>query len=78
MNPPEKKMSATTLEILVNGDRHTLADPVTMDQLLVHLAIGNPAIAVEVNEQLVVRAEYPRTRLRAGDRVEIVTLTGGG
>jgi thiamine biosynthesis protein ThiS len=35
-------------------------------------------VAVEVNEQLVRRASYTDTTLRDADRVEIVTLVGGG
>jgi thiamine biosynthesis protein ThiS len=33
---------------------------------------------VEVNQELVVRGEYAMTGLREADRVEIVTLVGGG
>lgn len=76
MNQPE--MSTELLEILVNGQPHTATDPLTIDQLLAQLEIRNPAIAIELNEQLVMRADYEQTRLRPGDHVEIVTLAGGG
>jgi sulfur carrier protein len=35
-------------------------------------------VAVEVNRRLVRRAEHASTRLAEGDRVEVVTLVGGG
>jgi thiamine biosynthesis protein ThiS len=35
-------------------------------------------VAVEVNESLVPRERRESTHLRAGDRVELVTIMGGG
>ena len=35
-------------------------------------------VAVEVNEEVVPREQHATTELREGDRVEIVTLVGGG
>ncbi len=50
----------------------------SVDQLLQQLAIVNPAVAVEVNRELVPRATFADTFLKQDDRVEIVTLSGGG
>jgi sulfur carrier protein len=35
-------------------------------------------VAVEVNLEVVPRAQHAQTRLRDGDRLEVVTLVGGG
>ena len=35
-------------------------------------------VAVEINRDLVVRAHYGSTMIAEGDRIEIVTLVGGG
>jgi len=35
-------------------------------------------LAVELNLELVPRAEHARQKLAEGDRLEIVTLVGGG
>jgi sulfur carrier protein len=35
-------------------------------------------VAVEVNEEVVPRARHATIQLREGDRVELVTLVGGG
>ena len=46
--------------------------------LLESLDLATPHVAVEVNLELVPRAEHAGHRLAEGDRVEIVTLVGGG
>ena len=50
----------------------------TVADLLVALHTTGPHVAVEVNEQLVEKAQHGDHDLAAGDRVEIVTLVGGG
>jgi len=35
-------------------------------------------LAVELNRRVVPRAEHPTTVLVDGDRIEVVTLVGGG
>jgi sulfur carrier protein len=64
--------------LLVNGESHPLAENATVAELLADFAVHPQRVAVEVNEKLVRRAVFSETRLREGDRVEIVTLVGGG
>ena len=66
------------MQILVNDDELTLADGATVADLVRHFDLPPQRVAVEVNERLVRRATYAETRLSPGDRVEIVTLVGGG
>jgi len=42
------------------------------------LGVAQPHVAVEVNLEVVPRAEHGEAVLRDGDRVEVVTLVGGG
>jgi sulfur carrier protein len=46
--------------------------------LLKELQIAVAHVAVEVNLELVPRARHARQQLADGDRVEVVTLVGGG
>jgi sulfur carrier protein len=46
--------------------------------LLAELARDSKKVAVEVNEEVVPREQHAERELRDGDRVEIVTLVGGG
>ncbi len=66
------------MEILVNGETRQVAQGTTVAQLLTQLALAGKFVAVEVNLQLVPRPRHAEHRLAAGDRLEIVTLVGGG
>jgi len=64
--------------ILVNDQPLQIDDPATVAALLVRLNLGESACAVEVNRTLVPRSKHGEKTLADGDRVEVVTLVGGG
>jgi len=64
--------------VQVNGDDRELAEGTTVAQLLEQLELDARYLAVERNLQLVPRAEHAEAILAAGDRLEVVTLVGGG
>jgi thiamine biosynthesis protein ThiS len=66
-----------TISIRLNGEEFAIGSPATI-ATLVAVRRPRPPFAVEVNAQLVRRPAYDTTELRAGDKVEIVTLVGGG
>ena len=66
------------MEILLNGQSYQLVEGATVAALVEALKVPATQVAVEVNLELVPRAEHAACRLRAGDRVEVVTLVGGG
>ncbi len=66
------------MELTVNGERRTVPDQVTVAQLLEVLGLPRERVAVEVNLDVVPRAEHPSRRLSPGDRVEVVSFVGGG
>lgn len=66
------------MELTVNGERRTVPDQVTVAQLLEALGLPRERVAVEVNLDVVPRAEHPSRRLSPGDRVEVVSFVGGG
>lgn len=66
------------MQIVVNGEAREIEPSLTVAELLERLGLEPRRVAIEVNEKLVRRAEYDQTRLHEGDRVEIVTLVGGG
>jgi thiazole synthase len=73
------RVATATLPLTVNGEPRAL-DPAraTVALLLDDLALGGRRVAVEVNGEVVPRAEHATRRLAAGDRVEVVTFVGGG
>jgi thiazole synthase len=64
--------------ITVNGESRTLPGPLTMARLLDHLGYERRRVAVEVNGAVVPLARHTEHPLADGDRVEVVTLVGGG
>ena len=66
------------LNITVNEEPRRLDQGLTVADLLRELGRDPSRIAVEVNQEIVRRDEQPTRRLTEGDRIEIVTLVGGG
>ncbi len=66
------------MQIQVNGENREIVEGATVAQLLEQLELDPRSLAVERNLQLVPRAEHNNAVLAAGDRLEVVTLVGGG
>lgn len=66
------------MKLTVNGAEKTVADGLTLAQLVRELGLEKNPIAIEVNRQVIPRDRHGETRLADGDRLEIVTLVGGG
>jgi len=66
------------VEIIVNGQPRQAAAGISVAELLEELKLAGRHVAVEVNLQIVPRQDHARRRLAEGDRLEIVTLVGGG
>ena len=64
--------------LTVNAEPRTFPDPLTVADLIRALGKDPAKLAVEVNRDVVPRANHPTRHLRDGDAVEIVTLVGGG
>jgi sulfur carrier protein len=67
-----------TVQITVNAETRQVAEAITVAALLDELQLTGKLVAVEVNLELVPRQRHAQQHLAAGDRVEIVTLVGGG
>lgn len=69
---------AATIEIRLNGDDAAVPAGSTVADLVAARGLEPRQVAVEVNKLIVPRADHAQHTLSAGDRVEIVTLVGGG
>jgi sulfur carrier protein len=75
---PSAQNSHPAVNILVNGAPREVPAGTTIAQLLSQLDLPSRSVAVEVNLQLVPRTRHAEHRLREADRLEVVTLVGGG
>jgi len=66
------------MQIVVNGEEIDIGGCPTLADLVEHFGLGDRAVAVELNGELIPREKHADTRIRKGDRVELVTLVGGG
>jgi sulfur carrier protein len=69
-----------TMEIVVNGKPQALPGAMSLRQYLETLRLPTleRGVAVSLNGEVVRRAEWPRTALKAQDELEIVQATQGG
>lgn len=66
------------MRIRINGEHRELSTEISLQELLVELSIPHDRVAVELNQKVVRRVEWPRINLREGDALEIVHFVGGG
>jgi sulfur carrier protein len=66
------------MNINVNGQQQAINDGATIAELLSELGLESRHVAVEVNLEIVPRGKHAEHRLAEGDRLEVVTLVGGG
>ena len=66
------------MRINVNGEEHAAQEGMTVEALVAQLALRPERLAIELNGEVVRRADWQRTTLGEGDRVEIVHFVGGG
>ncbi len=66
------------MQIVINGETKEVDGPMTVETLVRQLGINPQFSAVERNKELVPRRQHAEVTIQAGDRLEIVTLVGGG
>lgn len=66
------------MNIIVNGETRQASAPITVAQLLSELNLPPRGVAVEVNLQIVPSTRHGEYQLQDGDRLEVVSLVGGG
>jgi sulfur carrier protein len=64
--------------ITVNGEARAVPAGTSVAELLASLGLASERVAVELDRALLRRALHASTELRGGERLEIVTLVGGG
>ena len=73
-------MSSTTTQITlqVNGEPHTCSPQTKLPDLLTQMGFNPRLVAVEYNGEILHKQYWSNTQLAAGDRLEVVTIVGGG
>lgn len=66
------------MTLVINGENREIRDGLTVAGLLESFGIEPVRVAVEVNLNIIKKAEYSEHILKDGDAVEIVNFVGGG
>jgi sulfur carrier protein len=69
------------MHFVLNGQTREfeqLAPGANLQDLIAELGLKGDRVAIELNGNIVSRAEWGDTRLAEGDRLEIVHFVGGG
>jgi sulfur carrier protein len=66
------------MRLTINGKDQDFAEALNLVQLIEQLGMKGDRVAVELNRDIVSRAQWPETSLKDGDRLEIVHFVGGG
>ena len=71
-------MTLTEATIIVNGETRAAIPGATVVDLLRDLGLDGGRVAIERNLEILPRGKWTETRVKAGDRYEIVQFVGGG
>lgn len=66
------------MQVILNGKQREVPDALTVKELIEHLGLGDGPVAVEVNREIVPRAEHVTRKVQLGDAIEVVHFVGGG
>ena len=67
-----------TITLQVNGEAKTCSPGTTLPDFLSAVGLNPRLIAVEYNVEILARSLWAATTLEPSDRLEIVTIVGGG
>lgn len=66
------------LQITLNGKARELPEGTSVSTLLATLEVDPRRVAVEINLDIVPKAEYAERSIAPGDTIELVSFVGGG
>ncbi len=66
------------MRLIINGKEQTFDDSLNLAQLIEQLGMKGDRVAIELNREIVSRAQWSETKLSDGDKLEIVHFVGGG
>jgi sulfur carrier protein len=75
---PSQKSQQTKITIQLNGEPYVIEGDARLTALIEKLKMKPTRVAVELNREVVPRANCSEITLRAGDELELINFVGGG
>lgn len=66
------------VQVWINGELKTMPSELNLTQFLMQMGTNPRLVAVEYNGEILHRHLWESTKVQEGDRLEIVTIVGGG
>ncbi len=66
------------MQIIINGKEKEFSGPIFLQAVIRDISRDPRHVIAEVNGRIVKNPVWPQTLLQEGDRVELVTMVGGG
>lgn len=66
------------ISVTINGEKREVPAEVDLDKLLELFSLPKQRIAIELNNSVIRRADWPETVVRGDDKIEVVHFVGGG
>ncbi|WP_413174362.1 sulfur carrier protein ThiS [Anabaena azotica] len=66
------------ISLQVNGENQSCVPQTPLPELLQQLGFNPRLVAVEYNGEILHRQFWSETKIENGDRLEVVTIVGGG
>jgi sulfur carrier protein len=66
------------MQILLNGEAREIISEMSLADLLTLFELPEKRVAVELNLEVIRRADWATTTVRADDKVEVIHFVGGG
>ena len=66
------------MQCIINDEKFTFDEELTVSELLAHLDIDADRIVVEHNGELIKKASFDHYQVRSDDKLELLEFVGGG
>ena len=66
------------ISIILNGQPRELEEDLDLKELIEHFTLPDKRIAIELNNNVIKRAEWASVKLKEGDKLEVVQYVVGG
>jgi sulfur carrier protein len=66
------------MQILLNGEAREIISEMSLADLLTLFELPEKRVAVELNLEVIRRADWATTTVRVDDKVEVIHFVGGG
>jgi thiamine biosynthesis protein ThiS len=66
------------IKIQLNGETREVPGEIDLDRLLELFSLPRQRVAIELNNNVIRRADWPTTPLADNDKIEVVHFVGGG